>query len=792
MMKGVPTTMIAVVAVVICALAFVLVADTTSDEGGSGSDPPVFYDINYEIDASVMPSDYPTEYRQGAYVALPTPLSTDSSYFCGWYTDSDLTSPLGAITSGTEGDLNLYPMWDDDPFGKVFTFKIKDIMSGWLNNKIVEYSFKITYGQYSNGMRPIGFSITETTNGTLTTHENESYWLRDFYERASYYGNIIEQDKEMAVWTLGDFAFVVYNGYPAKLLFGDMRCDMALESNAEKFAIEYVYDESEMRLSGYVPSMYCEGLYTALPSVTSDYFFEGWFEDEAESTPIGAVLPDRSGNLHLYPGLVDGIDGKGYRMDVTSHLSYVEDTGSDNLNPIVSIDLDVSGTSEWTYVTHKDSLYYVINSVDLKCVKSMTRFGNTSTSEWNDTRSNAYWSGSPYSDVDKVYLGNKEYGGKECTVWGIPDNDCYTTVYLYRNFIPYYICSDYGRYCMEFTFAEEIAYDGSVEFHPTVIAGKGLTVDGVDDVNIGDSLTLTASGDGFIGWYEDGIFITDNKTMTIERSTPNVIYEARVSVLPYILDKDTDPHFPELHGTGYTVYDASWNVVTGDLMSDETYCIVDGCTPYSHYVYVTTGYKTVTFTWTYEGRQYSMNIDVSQADVDMATAYDDGVRDLYSSSRYIDKYFTTGDAVVREIANNLASYRDSLNLSDAQFAHFVLNFVQNMDYMTDSESRGVDEYFKYPVEYVWDGGGDCEDSSIMYSTLMDVFGYKAGIVIFKDHCMSIICADGVTGTSESVFIDKGGNHYYLCETTAPDWAVGTTPDRLRYSNETAIYVYYVG
>lgn len=84
-----------------------------------------------------------------------------------------------------------------------------------------------------------------------------------------------------------------------------------------------------------------------------------------------------------------------------------------------------------------------------------------------------------------------------------------------------------------------------------------------------------------------------------------------------------------------------------------------------------------------------------------------------------------------------------------------------------------------------DEGGSGSDPPVFYRI-------QGGIVIFKDHCMSIICADGVTGTSESVFIDKGGNHYYLCETTAPDWAVGTTPDRLRYSNETAIYVYYVG
>lgn len=789
MKGGGSAAIICVFATVVCALAFVLIADDGSDVE-SGSEPPVLYKVEYGIDSSMMPSNHLTEYQQGAYVPLPIPVSDEGSFFCGWYVDPDLTSPLGAITPGTRGDLKLYPMWDDDPFGKVFTFNAKNLKSGWFNNKIIEYTFKITYGQCSNGMRPVGLSIDEVVNGFQAVNENNTYWLNDFYGYARYYGNIVEHGREMAVWTMDNFALAFFDGYPAILHFSDIKCNEVIESMAEMHSIEYVYDESMIQLSGYTPSMYCEGLYTELPSVKSNYFFEGWFEDETTGTPIGAVLPDRTEDLRLFPGVIDSINGRGFRMEMVTHFSYVDGNGT--LNPMMLMDYNISGTSEWVYVTYNDPLYYIVNTLDLKCSMSMTRFGSVSTVDWTTVDSDGYWS-QPLCmmDVDKTYLGNEVHDGRQCTVWAISNDDCYITVSLYRNFLPYSICYDYGKYSVDFKFIEETTYDGSIEFHPKVIAGKGLTIEGVDVVNIGDSLTLTASGDGFVGWYEDGEFITDSMVMTIERATPNTIYEARVSASPYILDKGADLHVPELHGTEYTIYDVGWNIVSKDSISDGTYCIVDGCMPYSHCIYITTGYKTVTFEWMYGGRQYSMNVDISQADVDRTIAYDDGVRDVYSSLQYVDKYFTTGDAVVREIASNLASYRDSLKLSDAQFAQFVLNFVQNMNYMTDSESHGVDEFFKYPIEFIWDGGGDCEDSSILYSTLMKVLGYKVGIAIFKDHCMSIVCADGVVGTSESMFVDKDSDYYYLCETSSPGWAVGRTPDHLKYTNETATYVYYV-
>lgn len=52
-----------------------------------------------------------------------------------------------------------------------------------------------------------------------------------------------------------------------------------------------------------------------------------------------------------------------------------------------------------------------------------------------------------------------------------------------------------------------------------------------------------------------------------------------------------------------------------------------------------------------------------------------------------------------------------------------MSFVQNLEYISDADFAGRTEYWKYPLETLWDGGGDYEDSTIMCSALLMMTGY---------------------------------------------------------------------
>ncbi|MEM4152514.1 MAG: hypothetical protein QXK80_00100 [Candidatus Pacearchaeota archaeon] len=53
----------------------------------------------------------------------------------------------------------------------------------------------------------------------------------------------------------------------------------------------------------------------------------------------------------------------------------------------------------------------------------------------------------------------------------------------------------------------------------------------------------------------------------------------------------------------------------------------------------------------------------------------------------------------------------------------------------------VKDYVKHPDQTLKDKGGDCEDLSILYSSLLIAKGFQAGLIVFQNHVMSIFKID---------------------------------------------------
>jgi len=59
----------------------------------------------------------------------------------------------------------------------------------------------------------------------------------------------------------------------------------------------------------------------------------------------------------------------------------------------------------------------------------------------------------------------------------------------------------------------------------------------------------------------------------------------------------------------------------------------------------------------------------------------------------------------------------------------ALAFVQQaITYQLDPDGT---EYPRYPVETLVDGVGDCEDSAILYASIVRAFGYSAGVLLIS-------------------------------------------------------------
>ena len=135
-----------------------------------------------------------------------------------------------------------------------------------------------------------------------------------------------------------------------------------------------------------------------------------------------------------------------------------------------------------------------------------------------------------------------------------------------------------------------------------------------------------------------------------------------------------------------------------------------------------------------------------------------------------DEYVNPNDPIVREAAAALSNYTASF--SDLRTANFVLSFVQNIEYREDQISVSKDEYWRFPVETLYDEQGDCEDKAFLYASIMESMGYDAVILLYDGHAAAGIDVAGGYGT----YYELDGKEYFYCETTAVGWSVGDIPD----------------
>ncbi len=152
----------------------------------------------------------------------------------------------------------------------------------------------------------------------------------------------------------------------------------------------------------------------------------------------------------------------------------------------------------------------------------------------------------------------------------------------------------------------------------------------------------------------------------------------------------------------------------------------------------------------------------------------------------VPNFVTPDDDVIIEIANKLNSLAQNMGYDYKETANFVLRFVQSLEYTFDNETTPFNEYWRFSVETLVDETGDCEDTSILYASVMEAIGYDAVLIILPSdapsHAAVGIAGDGYPGS----YYTYDGMDYYYCETTGTGWDMGNIPQE--YLGQLAIII----
>ena len=196
------------------------------------------------------------------------------------------------------------------------------------------------------------------------------------------------------------------------------------------------------------------------------------------------------------------------------------------------------------------------------------------------------------------------------------------------------------------------------------------------------------------------------------------------------------------------------------------------------------------FKWSYmfDDYQFSYNFDPKR--------YSYYVSQSHKISNYRDylNFVTLDEPALIDIAYILHNMSEEKNLDSEEEINFILSFSQSLKYSEDNITSGVGEYPRYPIETLVDQTGDCEDTSALLISLVEILGFNASIILIPEawdgygHAAVGINVTGATGVH--YILNEGQSNeisYFYAETTAPGWRLGEMPDL----DSNSAYIYEV-
>lgn len=199
-----------------------------------------------------------------------------------------------------------------------------------------------------------------------------------------------------------------------------------------------------------------------------------------------------------------------------------------------------------------------------------------------------------------------------------------------------------------------------------------------------------------------------------------------------------------------------------------------------------------TYTWKYEDKVYSFDLNFPYGLYSRYHSKNGDYiigNDTYSRNskvaNYDETYFCRSNVITNAITDAVAkefkkTYGESASLKNQQYADFLLAFAQicwtyeydHNQYVGTTTTDNVD-YWAFPMETIYSGIGDCEDTSILCATLFYDAGYKSGVYSIPGHAMLALHVDNyVTPTMDEdcelmCYYKKNTDiSYYGCESTS--------------------------
>ena len=565
------------------------------------------------------------------------------------------------------------------------------------------------------------------------------------------------------------------------------------------YSIQYELNGGEQNSLN--PTEYTQGQTTQLYDAyypDGEMAFVSWYLDSDLTQPVESISSDMTGDITLYAGWTDTLAGKALTFSVS---------GTYGSGWLSSNSLD--GTISYEYLSYDQEKGYLQTiSRDIGYSSMFSTFRDTST----DTD----WSGGGDSDITWEQTGTETIetinGPKECVIMtGTYSDGSVERQWIGDGWIPYKVESrSQGTFSSTHLVMEVVDVynvDTVDEVDLTVYADDGLTVTGSGTYDPCDTVTLVAAveeGTQFAGWYtSDGELLSTSPTCTVQLGYTDTKVFAMNTVDPDV-ELDTNG---SLTGREYTETSV-WNVYDSDgsnvatFTGDPSFHVFDQAGEYTVtsadaesgvyriFTVQVDGITTIQYEWQWNGKTYTTSLDILYSDVQYYRNYYDvsqRQQDIYGGHQRDVTFVTYTDKYVVELAGGLVNLMD-VGMSDYERVDFVLAFCQGIGYEDDQIYMGYEEYWKFPLETLYDHGGDCEDTSILMAALCKAMGYESSLLLLPGHMAAGVHFDTDLELGGYYFRNDPQKVYYYCETTSTGFHIGEIPTDMRDETPTMVVI----
>ncbi len=213
------------------------------------------------------------------------------------------------------------------------------------------------------------------------------------------------------------------------------------------------------------------------------------------------------------------------------------------------------------------------------------------------------------------------------------------------------------------------------------------------------------------------------------------------------------------------------------------------------------------------GDSWEINMYVPNADYQYYKVYPGAYRFAFNVS-YLSYFMTIHDPDIIALSNALNNVSEKMGFDPLTELNFLLSFVQvGMGYYTDLNTTGFTDYYKFPLETIVEGGGDCEDTSLLMYTISYILGYNVILVTMNvtmngrvmGHVAVGADVSGIAYGPYARYLKDGffhnGKIYYYMETTTNEsrglgfvlyYHVGTSPEEAGFYLSNIKFVNYTG